>query len=32
MAENSDGKTNNVVYLEVLLCPPDWQLLMENQA
>ena len=32
MAENSDGKTNNVVYPEVLLRPPDRQLFMENQV
>lgn len=32
MTENSDGKTNNVIYLKVLLCSPDWQLFMENQV
>ena len=30
MAENSDGKTNNVVYPEVLLRPPNQPLIMEN--
>lgn len=30
MAENSDGKTNNVIYLEVLLRPPNQPLIMEN--
>lgn len=29
MAENSDGKINNIVYPEVLLRPPDRQLLMQ---
>lgn len=32
MAENSNDKTNNIVYLEVFLRQPDWQLLIENQA
>ena len=30
LAENSDGKTNNVVYLEVLLRPPNQPLIIEN--
>lgn len=30
--ENSDGKTNNVVYPEVLLRPPDQRLCIENQV
>ena len=30
MAENSEGKTNNVVYPEVLLRPPNQPLIMEN--
>ena len=30
MAENSNGKINNVVYPDVLFCPPNQPLLMEN--
>lgn len=32
MAGNSDGKTNNVVYLEIFFGPPDRQLFIKNQA